>query len=370
MWRHLIASRWHALSKNDPWFFFFTLFIIQLSTGILLSINYDPGNAFETTLNMEMDALFGLVRQVHIWSSSAMILWILIITIRQGIKSILLPRRSWWMVIGSGFLVLGACLTGAFLPLHQDGYWGGVITREVVERTMLIGDVLSPVLFGDGSIDDWVRRFYVIHTQVLPWILVAVLLMYVQSKKHLGKKEPDMYLRILELFYLSIAVVATLAILFPVDLGSQATPDMAPLQVKPHWYFLPFYQLAKSFSVFQMQFTFAFLAMLLFTWTHWRTKEYVPIRRILDFTGLATMSILAGLGLLGLCSNEFLQFGSYRLTFGDWGWPVHLTKTEEVSSAIVWGRVLGVMLLWSATVAVLVLLEKYRLRESLRSSDQ
>jgi cytochrome b6 len=97
-------------------------------------------------------------------------------------------------------------------------------------------------------------RFFAFHVAVLPLItffLVALHLLLVQkhgmstpggvSPAHLGEMKffPNFFLRELMMWYGVLAILGTLAAIFPWELGQKADPfSSAPAGIRPEWYFL------------------------------------------------------------------------------------------------------------------------------------
>ncbi len=133
--------------------------------------------AFSSVQYIMTEANFGwLIRSVHRWSASMMVLMMILHVFRVyltgGFKK---PRELTW-VTGVVLAVLTASfgVTGYSLPWDQIGYWAVKIVTGVPEAIPVIGSPLVELLRGSASVgQSTLTRFYSLHTFVLP-LLTAV----------------------------------------------------------------------------------------------------------------------------------------------------------------------------------------------------
>jgi len=122
-----------------------------------------------------------LIRSVHRWSSSMMILNMLLhicrVYLTGGFKK---PRELTWI---TGVIL--ACVTVSFgvtgysLPWDQVGYWACKIVTGVPDAIPLIGELIIRVLRGGFSVGQpTLTRFYSTHTFVLPLMALALMLIH------------------------------------------------------------------------------------------------------------------------------------------------------------------------------------------------
>ncbi|KAL4364648.1 hypothetical protein AHAS_Ahas07G0027100 [Arachis hypogaea] len=131
------------------------------------------------------EANFGcLIRSVHRWSASMMVLMMILHVFRVyltcGFKK---PRELTW-VTGVVLAVLTASfgVTGYSLPWDQIGYWAVKIVTGVPEAIPGIGSSVVELLRGSASVgQSTLTRFYSLHTFVLP--LLTAVFMLMQLKK-------------------------------------------------------------------------------------------------------------------------------------------------------------------------------------------
>ncbi|KAJ7941311.1 Cytochrome b6 [Quillaja saponaria] len=170
------------------------------------------------------EANFGwLIRSVHRWSASMMVLMMILHVFRVyltgGFKK---PRELTW-VTGVVLAVLTASfgVTGYSLPRDQIGYWAVKIVTGVPEAIPVIGSSVVELLRGSASVgQSTLTRFYSLHTFVLPLLTSVFMLMHFPMIR--------------------------LAVLEPSMIGEPADPFATPLEILPEWYFFPVFQILRT----------------------------------------------------------------------------------------------------------------------------
>ncbi|GAB2273250.1 hypothetical protein Dimus_008050 [Dionaea muscipula] len=161
-----------------------TCFLVQVATGFAMTFYYRPTitEAFASVQYIMTEANFGwLIRSVHRWSASMMVLMMILHVFRVyltgGFKK---PRELTW-VTGVVLAVLTASfgVTGYSLPWDQVGYWAVKIVTGVPEAIPGIGSTLVELLRGSASVgQSTLTRFYSLHTFVLPLLTAVFMLMH------------------------------------------------------------------------------------------------------------------------------------------------------------------------------------------------
>nr|YP_009540937.1 cytochrome b6 [Lepocinclis tripteris]AYQ93363.1 cytochrome b6 [Lepocinclis tripteris] len=160
----------------------FTCFIIQVATGFAMTFYYRPTvtEAFMSVQYIMNEVNFGwLIRSVHRWSASMMVLMMILhvcrVYLTGGFKR---PRELTWV---TGILL--ACLTVSFgvtgysLPWDQIGYWAVKIVTGVPEAIPIVGSFIVELLRGSLSVGQFtLTRFYSLHTFVLPLLTATFML--------------------------------------------------------------------------------------------------------------------------------------------------------------------------------------------------
>ncbi|XP_076951771.1 photosystem II CP47 reaction center protein-like [Bidens hawaiensis] len=173
-----------------------TCFIVQVATGFAMTFYYRPTvtDAFASVQYIMTEANFGwLIRSVHRWSASMMVLMMILHVFRVyltgGFKK---PRELTW-VTGVVLAVLTASfgVTGYSLPWDQIGYWAVKIVTGVPDAIPVIGSPLVELLRGSASVgQSTLTRFYSLHTFVLPLLTAVFMLMHFPMIRKQGISGP------------------------------------------------------------------------------------------------------------------------------------------------------------------------------------
>ncbi len=159
-----------------------TCFLIQFATGFAMTFYYKPSvtEAFDSVRYIMTEVNFGwLIRSVHRWSASMMVLMMILHVFRVyltgGFKK---PRELTWItgvILAVITVVFG--VTGYSLPWDQVGYWAVKIVSGVPDAIPVIGGTLVELLRGGQSVGQpTLTRFYSLHTFVLPWLIAVFML--------------------------------------------------------------------------------------------------------------------------------------------------------------------------------------------------
>jgi ubiquinol-cytochrome c reductase cytochrome b subunit len=325
------GARWSAAFGSLLLF----VFVLQVVTGILLTMNYAP--AVETGWPsvhyiQEEVPLGALIRGMHHWGSSAMVVLLLFHLVQVFVwGAYKKPRELTWMV---GVLllicVLGLSFTGYLLPWDQKAYWATKVGLGIASTTPLIGDGLRTLLQGGADMGNLtLTRFFTLHAFILPGLVILLIVVHLylfrlhgvtpswwQSEAVLKARE--------EPFWPSQAWKdGILALVFLVGLGLWAYFQPAPLEkpadpaqayeARPEWYFMFLFQLLRYFEgdweivgtfvlptlFFLVLFFWPFLDRIL-DWLQGHILGWTPSRNPLR-RPLAMILLTAGtVGLVGL----------------------------------------------------------------------
>jgi cytochrome b6 len=161
-----------------------TCFLIQIATGFAMTFYYRPTvtEAFDSVEFLMSEVNFGwLIRSIHRWSASMMVLMMLLhifrVYLTGGFKK---PRELTWITgVFLAVLTVSFGVTGYSLPWDQVGYWACKIVTGVPETIPLIGQSLVELLRGGSSVGQGtLTRFYSLHTFVLPLLSTTFMLMH------------------------------------------------------------------------------------------------------------------------------------------------------------------------------------------------
>jgi cytochrome b6 len=159
-------------------------FLIQFATGFCMTFYYKPNvsEAFTSVEYLMNEVSFGwLIRSIHRWSASMMVLMMILHTFRVyltgGFKK---PRELTWITgVIMAVLTVSFGVTGYSLPWDQVGYWAVKIVSGVPAAIPIVGDQMVELLRGDVSVGQaTLTRFYSLHTFVLPWLIAVFMLLH------------------------------------------------------------------------------------------------------------------------------------------------------------------------------------------------
>lgn len=246
-------------------------FAIQLVTGLMLLFYYEPtvSDARASVEHLTRNVGGGeLVRNLHTWSASAMILFVLAHLLSTfAMKAFARPREITWLS-GVALLLLTFTFgfTGYLLPWNQIAVNATKIGLQSIEEVgrylpgaaAALPTRLKELIQGEASVGQaTLSRFYAIHVVVLPLILLVTVGLHLLSVQLHGMSQgvdrptertehffPFFILKdfwmwgvvFLALFILALTVPFESFYSFPLfeaydPLG--ATPD----GIKPEWYF-------------------------------------------------------------------------------------------------------------------------------------
>jgi cytochrome b6 len=159
-----------------------TCFIVQVATGFAMTFYYRPTvtEAFASVEYIMTQVNFGwLIRSVHRWSASMMVLNMILhvcrVYLTGGFKK---PRELTWVTgVALASVTVSFGVTGYSLPWDQVGYWACKIVTGVPDAIPVVGGLLVQVLRGGVSVgQSTLTRFYSAHTFVLPVVAVVLML--------------------------------------------------------------------------------------------------------------------------------------------------------------------------------------------------
>jgi cytochrome b6 len=158
-----------------------TCFIVQVATGFAMTFYYRPTvtEAFSSVQYIMTEVNFGwLIRSVHRWSASMMVLSMILHVCRVYLTGgFAKPRELTWLTgVILSLVTVSFGVTGYSLPWDQVGYWACKIVTGVPDSVPVIGGIIGGFLRGGVSVGQvTLTRFYSAHTFVLP--VVAAILM-------------------------------------------------------------------------------------------------------------------------------------------------------------------------------------------------
>lgn len=230
------------------------LFMMLVVSGVLLTFYYRPSvaDAYPSIQFIVTEAPFGwLIRDVHVWAANLIILALLAHMIRVLFSGAYKPPRetSWFVGVALLLVVFVFGVTGYLLPWDQWAYWATAEFMSGIESLPLVGGPLALFLRGDRIVSSaTLSRFFALHVVVLPWLafgLISLHFVIVRSHGVAGSEGlspdegtpfyPNHLVRILVVSVFLIAIVGSLAALFPRPVGDPATAFYPPDEMVSTW---------------------------------------------------------------------------------------------------------------------------------------
>lgn len=327
-------------------------FVSQFVTGILLLLYYRPTlkEAHESIQYITGEVAFGwLFRQVHAWGATLMMIAVILhMTRTYFMGSFKKPRELTWIIGVLLFVVTMVFgFTGYLLPWNQLSYWATTVGTEVVGAIPYVGEDLKMVLLGGPSVgQETLSRFFVIHVVLLPWILVILLTLHLilmrihnlSTLEDVGQEKPfppesgipfwPVHMaKEASVAVICFAVLLTLSVFYPWEIGEAANPLETPEGIKPEWYFLPTYQLLKYFSgpvgkvLGIMVSGIPFLLLLFWPFVERGPARHPRKRKWAVGVGVVACILALFFGVLGHLSETTVEFAGNTYLFDMYGVP-------------------------------------------------
>ena len=232
----------------------YLLFMILIVTGVLLSFYYRPSvsEAYPSMQQIVSEVPFGwLVRDLHVWSASLIVVVALVHMGRVYFSGAYRrPRETNWLIgLFLLLLILAFGATGYLLPWDQWSYW---TVSEALSGVRVLpgGGFVAAILMGDVIVSGaTLSRFYSLHVIILPWIALGLLTLHFSLlRTHgiapTGKSDPRAagprfypghVLRMFIVTALTLAIVMSLAALYPRPFSAPANPYVVPENLLSNW---------------------------------------------------------------------------------------------------------------------------------------
>ncbi|MCF8242475.1 MAG: cytochrome b N-terminal domain-containing protein [Melioribacteraceae bacterium] len=335
--KKLILHKKVPVHKHTIWYYMggvtLFLFMIQVFTGILLLMYYQPGesSAFESVRLIVTKVKFGwLIRNLHSWSANLMIFFAFVHMFSVFFtKAYEKPRELTWV---SGFLllVLGMAFgfSGYLLPWNELAFFATKVGTDIVGAVPFVGEELKLVLRGGQDVTGaTLSRFFGIHAAILPAIFTLILIFHLLMVQRQGMSEPEFFKKLPEnkkkyisflpdfalrdflLWLIVFYFLIFLALFFQWDLGLKADAlAPAPQGIKPEWYFMFMFQSLKllpphiwfiegeTFGV--LFFTFAGLVWMLVPFIKLKSEKFQK-RNVIIITGIVVVAFIVGMTIYG-----------------------------------------------------------------------
>ncbi len=281
------ATEYYASKNFNIWYVFgvlaFVVLIIQLLTGIFLTMNYKPSadDAFASVEYIMRDVDWGwLIRYMHSTGASFFFIVVYLHMFRAMLYgSYKKPRELIWIIGMLIFIVLMAeAFAGYLLPWGQMSYWGAQVIISLFGAIPVVGDALVEIIRGDYSISDiTLNRFFALHVILLPLLLIGLIFVHIVALHEVGSNNPDgieikenkdengkpvdgvafhPYHTSKDLVAITIfLIIFSAVVFFAPEMGGYflehanfqaANVRATPEHIAPVWYFTPFYAILRA----------------------------------------------------------------------------------------------------------------------------
>ena len=245
------------------------LLIVQLLSGILLSIHYAPDarSAFDRVIHIIRDVEGGwLLRSIHA-NGASMFFLIIYLHIGRGLYyQRYITQTSTWIVGVTIFLLsMATAFLGYVLPWGQISFWGATVITNLFSAIPYFGASLVEWIWGGFSVNgSTLNRFYSLHF-LLPFIVSALAIVHLiflhekGSTNPLGEKSglnkvpfhPYFTWKDIVGFVIIFILTSALVFFYPNLLTdpenfTEANPIVTPTHIQPEWYFLFAYAILRS----------------------------------------------------------------------------------------------------------------------------
>ena len=355
------ATGYYAPKNFNIWYFFgfiaMVVLVLQLLTGIFLTMFYKPGEAtaFDSVEFIMREVDYGwLIRYLHSTGASAFFLVVYLHMYRAIMYgSYRAPRELLWLF---GMLVYLALMAEAFmgyvLPWGNMSYWAANVIVNIFGTIPVIGPTLVEWIRGDyGIADSTLNRFFALHVVAVPLALLLLVVLHLVALRRTGSNNPDgieikanlgpdghpvdgipfhPYYSVKDTFGISVfLVIFACVVFFAPTLGGLlmehanfeptnifSTPD----PITPSWYFTPYYAILRAVPDQRMGALLMALSLVCFLLLPWLDRSPVKSIRYKGplskaFLALFTVSFL-GLMYLGLQEPAGIYVTLGRLATG------------------------------------------------------
>src|SRR5262249_5272272 len=163
-------------------------FLIQIATGFLLMLYYQPTTAFAHESVHFITTVLpagSLIRNLHVWSANAMVLLLFLHASTLALmRAYRKPREVTWLTgVLSMFVVLALAFSGYLLPWNTLAVYATKVGTEILQVSTDFlfyplseaGTFAARLLVGsEGVGQQTLSRFYALHVFGLPLLLLTL----------------------------------------------------------------------------------------------------------------------------------------------------------------------------------------------------
>jgi quinol-cytochrome oxidoreductase complex cytochrome b subunit len=278
-------KRWWFCLGGTPAY----LFVVQIVTGILLAIYYQPStsNAYASVRYITQEASFGwYLRSMHKWAATLMIASVILHQMRVFFTGAYRkPREVNWF-IGMFLLIctLTTGFTGYSLVYEQLSYWGATVGANIADTVPYVGGFMKRMMLGGDTYNErTLARFFIIHAAIMPTTITLLLVVHVMFIRLHGVTEiefpdepkdkpkffnffPEHIMTELVMGLVLMILLSVLSTVLPATMGPPADPTTTPEIIKPEWFFYVTFRWLKLFTGTTAVLSMGFLVFTMFIW--------------------------------------------------------------------------------------------------------
>lgn len=298
--------------------------VIQLLTGIFLSIHYTPeiNSAFERIIHICRDVNYGwIIRVTHANGASIFFIFIYLHIGRGIYYGSYTLKETWITGVTILLLTIITAFLGYVLPWGQISFWGATVITNLLSAIPIIGPIIVQWIWGRFTIENaTLTRFFAIHF-ILPFIITALIIIHLLFLHQTGSNNPlgtnrninkipfhpyfstkDLIGFIITLILFSILITLKPYIFNDPENFIPANPLITPEHIQPEWYFLFAYAILRSIpnklgGVTALFISIIILYILPFTYKKkFKRNQFYPINKILFWIITTTFLILTWIG--------------------------------------------------------------------------
>jgi ubiquinol-cytochrome c reductase cytochrome b subunit len=319
--------------------------VLQLVTGIFLTMFYKPGEAtsFDSVEFIMREVQWGwLIRYLHSTGASVFFIVVYLHMFRAMLYgSYKAPRELLWLI---GMLVYLALMAEAFfgyvLPWGNMSFWGAQVIVNLFGTIPVIGPDLVLWIRGDyGIADATLGRFFALHVAAVPLAILLLVALHLVALRQTGSNNPDgieikervgadghpldgipfhPYYTVKDIVGIGVMLVMLAIVVFFVPTFGglfleapnfePANPLSTPEHIAPVWYFTPYYAILRAVPDQRLGALLMFLAVALFVFLPWLDRSPVKSMRYRGMLSRGALALFAvsfiALGYLGLQPAE------------------------------------------------------------------
>jgi ubiquinol-cytochrome c reductase cytochrome b subunit len=321
--------------------------VLQLVTGIFLTMFYKPGEAtaFDSVQFIMREVDWGwLIRYLHSTGASFFFIVVYLHMFRAFLYgSYKPPREVLWLIGMAVYLALMAeAFMGYVLPWGNMSFWGAQVIVNLFGTIPGIGPDLVLWIRGDyGIADSTLNRFFSLHVAAVPLVILGLVALHLVALHEVGSNNPDgieikeklgadgkpldgipfhPYYTVKDFFGIAVFLVLLAVVVFFVpSFGGlfleapnyePANPLSTPEHIAPVWYFTPYYAILRAVPDQRMGALLMLIAVMAFLFVPWLDRSPVKSMRYRGWMSRGALALFVvsfiALGYLGMQPAEGL----------------------------------------------------------------